>query len=274
MNIRLAIRNFRKFIKALPANALNKKRRFVRLTWWQSPSIWFFDKADKSVFSVASRHYVDSLTADEIYTKHNYNLARLSRYDSICATYQEIIAAGKVPLIIDCGANSGLASRYFAKEFPNAKIIGIEPDQGNVDIARENCKQFENVAIKQAAIGAKAGFANIQNQAASANAIRVELSDQPTGIAITTIDDIIRQLAIDDSENTHVLFMVKVDIEGFEDDLFSSNLGWIADLPLLSIELHDWMLPNEGKSRNFLKAVSEYDRDFVYIEDNVYSIKN
>jgi len=274
VNIRLAIRNFRKFIKALPASVLNKKRRFVRLTWWQSPFILFFDKADKSIFSVSARHYVDSLTADEIYTNHNYNLKRLSRCASIYDAYQVMIEEGKIPLIIDCGANSGLASRYFAKEFPKAKIIGIEPDLSNVDIARKNCRPHKNVTIEQAAIGAKAGFANIQNQSASANAIRVELSDKPTGIAITTIPNIVKETAKADKKNVYELFMVKVDIEGFEDDLFSSNTGWIANLPLLSIELHDWMLPNQGKSRNFLKAVSKYDRDFVYIEDNVYSIKN
>ena len=274
MNIRLAIRNFRKFIKALPVSAVNKKRRFVRLTWWQSPMIFFFDKADKSIFSVHSRHYVDSLTADEIYTNHNYDLSRLKRCDSIFDTYEAIIKKGNTPLIIDCGANSGLASRYFAKTFPKARIIGIEPDAGNVEIARKNCKGIKAITIQQAAIGAKAGFANIQNQDASANAIRVELSDKPTEIPITTIPNIVRDIARNDKNTNFELFMVKIDIEGFEDDLFSCNTSWIAELPLLSIELHDWMLPHQGKSRHFLKAVSKYDRDFVYIEDNVYSIKN
>ena len=60
------------------------------------------------------------------------------------------------------------------------------------------------------------------------------------------------------------LFITKIDIEGFEDDLFSSNTDWIDDCLLLIIELHDWMMPKTANSNNFLKAISAKKRDFVY----------
>ena len=49
---------------------------------------------------------------------------------------------------------------------------------------------------------------------------------------------------------------MKIDIEGGEDDLFSGDLDWLERTPLVIIELHDWLFPNEPRSRNFLRAVS------------------
>ena len=43
--------------------------------------------------------------------------------------------------------------------------------------------------------------------------------------------------------NNYKLFIVKVDIEGFEQNLFLSNTNWIDNCMLIIIELHDWMIP-------------------------------
>jgi len=41
-------------------------------------------------------------------------------------------------IIIDAGANIGLAAIYFANRYPNAKIIALEPEQSNFRILKEN----------------------------------------------------------------------------------------------------------------------------------------
>jgi hypothetical protein len=69
-------------------------------------------------------------------------------------------------------------------------------------------------------------------------------------------------------------FLVKIDIEGAEQDLFSCNVEWIEKFPILIIELHDWLLPSQGTSRNFLKAIAPLDRDFVFFGENIFSIAN
>jgi len=33
-------------------------------------------------------------------------------------------------------------------------------------------------------------------------------------------------------------------------------------------------MPGQGTARNFLRALAELDRDFVYINENVFSIAN
>ena len=69
-------------------------------------------------------------------------------------------------------------------------------------------------------------------------------------------------------------FIVKIDIEGGENDLFANSTSWIDDFPLLIIELHDWLFPMKGTSRNFLMAISKLDRDFVHHGENIFSINN
>ena len=76
------------------------------------------------------------------------------------------------------------------------------------------------------------------------------------------------------SKNKYTPFIIKIDIEGFEEDLFSKNLEWVDLFPLLIIELHDWMLPKSSNSKNFLQAISKLNRDFVYIGENIFSISN
>ena len=77
------------------------------------------------------------------------------------------------------------------------------------------------------------------------------------------------------SDNIDLIpFIVKIDIEGFEKDLFSANTDWVEKFKLLIIETHDWMLPTQANSNNFLKVISMCNRDFVHKGENIFSISN
>jgi FkbM family methyltransferase len=45
-------------------------------------------------------------------------------------------------VIIDAGANIGLTSLYFLREYPNARVIALEPDPDNFEIARRNLSPY------------------------------------------------------------------------------------------------------------------------------------
>ena len=49
--------------------------------------------------------------------------------------------------------------------------------------------------------------------------------------------------------------IAKIDIEGFESDLFATHTDWIAKATALVIEPHDWMLPGKGSSNAFRAAI-------------------
>jgi FkbM family methyltransferase len=157
--------------------------------------------------------------------------------------------------------------RYFAQEFPEAIVIGIEPNAENKQAAEINCRDFENVEIREGAIGSSSGWVDLKDGDAEPNSFQTVHSENDDGIPVFTIENIVSEFAAAE------MFIVKIDIEGFEEDLFSCNTDWIAECFLLVIELHDWMLPKQGTSGNFLRAVSAESRDFVYRNENVFSIR-
>src|SRR5262249_17417794 len=136
--------SYLKFVLRFLRDALAPSRRFVRLTPNQSGSIFFFDKHRKEFLSFQSRGPIDSSTAYQVYTQHQYNFGFLARSKDIQSRYDSILFNGREPLIVDCGANIGLSARYFATEYPAARIVAVEPDIENAAFARSHCKTYKN----------------------------------------------------------------------------------------------------------------------------------
>jgi len=261
------------FIYQLIIN-LAKKRRFLRL----NPSfdffkrVYFYDKKTRKIFSVVIDGANDNITVDQIYTNHDYNLENLRRFKDIKDVYQSLLMSKKTPAIIDCGGNIGLSSRYFSSEFPSSVVVCIEPDEKNIELAIKNNKDYNNVTFSRSAIGPQDNFGMIVNPDSGGNSYQVAISEYNKNFEIKTIASAI-QLA-KNLDNSALPFIIKIDIEGFESDLFSLDSEWINDFYLIIIELHDWMLPGTASSRNFLREISKWDRDFVYVGENIFSIKN
>ena len=60
----------------------------------------------------------------------------------------------EAPVIIDCGAHTGMASLYFKECYPRAKIVAFEADAELAEMCRSNLKSFgaEDVEVKTAAV--------------------------------------------------------------------------------------------------------------------------
>ena len=246
----------------------SNKPRYVILT----PSILckqiIYDRHQKKYLSIIVRDYIDIGTFEQVYGADDYGTSKLKRHNDIESFYKKTIELNKKPLIIDCGGNIGLASKYFSENYRDAKIVCIEPDASNLEQAKKN-NSFSNIDFRKAAIGSENGNGEIVDPGLGNNAYRI-LGTERGETQILSINELLK----DYPKNNHIPFIMKIDIEGFEENLFSKNIDWIDLFPLLIIELHDWMLPRSGNSKNFLKAISQLDRDFVYIGENVFSISN
>jgi len=58
----------------------------------------------------------------------------------------------KPEIIIDLGANIGLASIFFSNRFPNSKIIAIEAAKNNFEMLSKNTKEYSNIIAYHRAI--------------------------------------------------------------------------------------------------------------------------
>jgi FkbM family methyltransferase len=204
----------------------------------------------------------------QVFVYKEYDLEKFGQFKRIWEAYRKILESGRVPIIIDAGANIGASSIWFATRFPASQVVAIEPDRYNVELCRRNCKMLANVTILEAAIGATAGKCSIVRPAQNSWAVRTErLPDSET--EVVTVEQLL--------ESTHpggVFFIAKIDIEGFESDLFSEEkISWIADPVAIIIELHDWMLPGQYSSVNFQKASQSLSSEIVISGDNLVFVR-
>jgi hypothetical protein len=90
------------------------KPRFVILTPPLLSRQVVFDRRTRSVIHLQLRDAIDVAVIQQIFETNDYGFERLARGAELAARYDSLVAAGLTPLIVDCGANSGMASRFFS----------------------------------------------------------------------------------------------------------------------------------------------------------------
>ncbi len=195
----------------------------------------------------------------QVFWSRDYDLSKLRRYPEIQRYYEK----AERPRIIDAGANIGASAIWFARTYPKAMVTAIEPHGGNFDLLIKNTIAL-NVENVYGAVAAKSGKIRLFDPGEGEWGYRTGGSGPGLGeVQAHTVEKL---LAPGDP------FILKIDIEGGEADLFDSDV--FAKFPVLIIELHDWLLPKQGTSRSFLKWHAAQDRDFVYSGENVFSLCN
>lgn len=196
------------------------------------------------------------------------NVLYLRRGTSDVAVFNSIYAfnefSGKFYIakgdtIVDCGANIGISTLYFAEKYPDNKVIAIEPDRENFLLLQKNTKHCSNVSCIEGAIHNTSGNLFLQNpNSESWGFVFSEKEPQIDGkndrsIMVTafSIDEIIEKHDIDS------IGLLKIDIEGGEKDLFSKNLQWLSIVKVMVVELHDEIVPH--CSSTFYHALKEID---------------
>lgn len=204
---------------------------------------------------------------EQIFVRGFYDLSQLWRWPEIRDGYEELTGAAE-PLILDLGANIGLSALYFSKKFPQARILAVEPSPDNFALLTQNTVGFERVQAVAAAAAARDGAVRIANPQGPTAAYRTEGVEPNTPGAVPALSVARLMSMAPDS----VPFLAKVDIEGFEQNLFAQNLEWVEQFPILIVEPHDWMLPGQASATNLLRALAPLQRDFVLLGESIISI--
>lgn len=195
-------------------------------------------------------HDSDFDTVRQVFRNKDYDTSFWPEIEQrIASRYEAILRSGQIPIIVDAGANIGAASVWYARKYPRAAIVAIEPDPDNCALLRKNVEPLGNITPLQSAIGSKPGHVRVI-QGSHGWISRTERVEGGEGLEIVTIDDACN------ASKGDVLFIAKVDIEGFELDLLSENLAWLDQVCVLAIETHDWLFPGQRTSRTLQQAIA------------------
>jgi len=171
--------------------------------------------------------------------------------------------------IIDCGANVGYSCLYFAANFPEASIIGIEPQKDNFKQLEHNVNNYPNIKVINAAIWDRNTSLTIKNEdewSASFEVKEQEELAQGFSLKGITINELM------DKFNIPVIDILKIDIEGAEYNLFANDPHpWLSKTRCLIIELHDLLSP--GTSQVFFKEMARYQWNTFIRGENIVSFR-
>jgi FkbM family methyltransferase len=149
-------------------------------------------------------------------------------------------------LIVDAGANIGMATLHFARQYPQARVVAIEPEDSNFAILQRNCGWLPNAVLIQGALWPVKRALQIQDHAVDSWSFRVgEQSSAKNGASISavTIPEILDRMGAEQID------LLKIDIEGAELELFSIRAEeWIDRVNMIAIELHDRFRPGCGQA--------------------------
>lgn len=170
--------------------------------------------------------------------------------------------------IIDCGANAGYASIWFANVYPGAKIVAVEPEKSNFEIMDYNIRSYPQIESIQSGIWYKNTNLEIRDVGRGKWGMMVAELDEPTASSFkaVTIQSILEHSGFDEID------ILKIDIEGAEKEVFEAGYeSWLGKVKVLIVELHDRM--KKGCSKSFFKAISQYDFAFSMQGENLIFIR-
>jgi FkbM family methyltransferase len=145
-------------------------------------------------------------------------------------------AADDPATIIDLGGNTGLAARWLLNQFPEAKLVSVEPDAGNFRMLEQNLA--DRAQAVRACAGGTERFVSLTGDGESDAFHMTETGNGD--IRVLTMPTIMRDAGVEE------VGLLKVDIEGAERELFEECREWIGRVRVLSVECHAGYPPEDA----------------------------
>ena len=201
---------------------------------------------------------------DHIYVGREYDCPSEGHNQAVIKYYTNCVEKLKVPLIIDCGANIGLASIWYAQKFPLAKIISVEPEPENFRILAMNAAFYPNIVPIHGGISDQETNLTLSNTGDAPWAW--EATEAESGeIRAFTIPGLLANVT------DAALMIVKIDIEGSEVGLFRSNVDWVNETPVIVFESHDSLFNWRGTFHAVVSILTKRPRDYIQSGENTFS---
>lgn len=158
-------------------------------------------------------------------------------------------------MIIDLGVNIGYTVAHFACLYPTARIIGLEPDKENYDLAIRNTSRWENrVTLINSAIWSSSGWVYLEGNKEDAYKVSIQSDGNLPGINVgrkvpaITMNDILGKYGIQEIDH------LKIDIEGAEQEiLLDREANWLEIVNTLRVEIHE-----KSKYKSYEDVLGKY----------------
>lgn len=159
-------------------------------------------------------------------------------------------------VIIDAGANTGMAAVYFTNRFPNAKILSLEPDDENYRMLIKNTEDLKNVVAIKRALWPNNIFLSISDASKDGTA-GIQVGEKKDASKSEVLGINIESLLVE--YDIKYIDIFKLDIEGAEYEIFINECStWLSRTKIIIIETHD-------RFKNYCtKALFDALRDFNY----------
>jgi FkbM family methyltransferase len=137
-------------------------------------------------------------------------------------------------LIIDGGANIGFSAAFFAKRYPQAQVIAVEPSRANAALLRCNCRAFPNVRVVEGGLWPTSGRLRIANPEDPPWSYFCEpaVGDAADAFDAVAVEDLIELSGCLRCD------LLKLDIEGGERALFADAGRWLGRVDAILVEIH------------------------------------
>lgn len=146
------------------------------------------------------------------------------------------LSADSVRQVIDLGANCGLSVRLWLASFPNCKLVAVEPDAGNYEALLGNVRrsgQADRVQCIRACVAAQAGEVYLdRSREECAITMIPQPMDQSDSVPAVPMSRVLSEC------EAEAIDLLKVDIEGAEQEVFVDCREWLGRVGNLFIELH------------------------------------
>ena len=157
----------------------------------------------------------------------------------------EDYSLGSLPpprLILDVGANIGLAALYFRAQYPDAEIVAIEPDPASFAKLEHNVAADARIRPVNAAAAAEAGELLLTRPAGYSIASSLKRSgsdgDAYARVRAATLDVLCDELGLS------AIDLVKLDVEGAELEALR-GFARLEDVPVVIGEAHPELLGDD-----------------------------
>jgi FkbM family methyltransferase len=138
------------------------------------------------------------------------------------------------PRILDCGANVGVASLFFKRQYPQARVTAFEADPAIADICRQNlaANNASDVEVIPAAVWTSQGTTEFVCEGSDSGSVASlgMVSGPTTSVPTIRLSDYLHE-AVD---------LLKLDIEGAELPVLEDCASVLGNVKAMAIDLHEF----------------------------------